>query len=117
MAKAVTSAGARFLAVLPPSPFSTAYDHKTDDLEFALAHTEAQMPKLAEVLQRGQAALSETLVKLQAAGIDTLDLSAALKAKTVDVFVDQGHLNATGYGMLADRIAQVVLTPAVASQP
>jgi lysophospholipase L1-like esterase len=35
----------------------------------------------------------------------------------VDVFVDQGHLNATGYGMLADRIAQVVLAPAGASQP
>ena len=117
MAKAVTGAGARFLAVLPPSPFSTAYEHKTDDLEFALAHTEAQMPKLAEVLQQGQRALSETLVKLQAAGIDALDLSAALKAKTVDFFIDQGHLNATGYGMLADRIAQVVLTPIVASQP
>ncbi len=75
------------------------------------------MPKLSEVLQRGQAALSETLVKLTGAGINTLDLSAALKSKTVDVFVDQGHLNATGYGMLADRIAQVVLTPAGASQP
>ena len=117
MAKAATANGARFLAVLPPSPFSTAYDHKTDDLEFARAHTEAQMPKLAEVLQSGQAALSETLVKLKAAGIDTLDLSAALKSKTVDVFVDQGHLNATGYGMLADRIAQVVLAPPGASQP
>jgi lysophospholipase L1-like esterase len=117
MAKAATGSGARFLAVLPPSPFSTAYDHKTDDLEFARAHTEAQMPKLSEVLQRGQAALSETLVKLTAAGIDTLDLSAALKSKTVDVFVDQGHLNATGYGMLADRIAQVVLGPAEVSQP
>jgi lysophospholipase L1-like esterase len=75
------------------------------------------MPKLAEVLQSGQAALSETLIKLQAAGIDTLDLSAALKAKMVDVFIDQGHLNATGYGMLADRIAQAVLAPAAASQP
>jgi lysophospholipase L1-like esterase len=117
MSKAVTSAGARFLAVLPPSPFSTAYDNETDDLEFARAHTEAQMPKLAEVLQQGQTALSETLVKLQAAGIDALDLSAALKAKTVDVFIDQGHLNATGYGMLADSIAQVVLGPTVASQP
>jgi lysophospholipase L1-like esterase len=117
MAKAATSAGSRFLAVLPPSPFSTDYDHKTDDLEFARAHTEAQMPKLAEVLQSGQAALSETLVKLKAAGIDTLDLSAALKAKIVDVFIDQGHLNATGYGMLADRIAQAVLAPAAASQP
>ena len=41
----------------------------------------------------------------------------ALKAKTVDVFIDQGHLNATGYGMLADRIAEAVLTPTVASQP
>jgi len=117
MAKAATTSGARFLAVLPPSPFSTAYDYKTDDLAFARAHTEAQMPKLAEVLQSGQAALSETLIKLQAAGIDTLDLSAALKAKMVDVFIDQGHLNATGYGMLADRIAQAVLAPAAASQP
>jgi lysophospholipase L1-like esterase len=117
MAKAATGAGARFLAVLPPSPYSTAYDHQTDDLEFVRARTEAQMPKLGEVLQRGQAALSEVLVKLNAAGIDALDLSAALKGKTVDVFIDQGHLNATGYGMLADKIAQVVLTPTGASQP
>ena len=117
MAQAATHEGARFLAVLPPSPFSTAYDHQTDDLEFARAHTEAQMPKLAEVLQSGQAALSETLIKLKSAGIDVLDLSAALKAKTVDVFVDQGHLNATGYGMLADRIAQAVMASGVASQP
>ena len=35
----------------------------------------------------------------------------------VDVFIDQGHLNATGYGILADKIAQVVLMPTVVSQP
>jgi lysophospholipase L1-like esterase len=116
-AMAKNAGSARFLAVLPPSPFSTPYDHKTPDLEYARIITEAQMPKVTGVLQRGQAALSDALAKLKAPGVQVLDLSAALKAKTVDVFVDQGHLNATGYGMLADRIAQVVLAPVVVSLP
>jgi len=116
-AMAKNAAGARFLAVLPPSPFSTPYDHKTKDLDYARTIAEAQMPKVTGVLQRGQVALSAALTKLKAPGVEVLDLSAALKAKTVDVFVDQGHLNATGYGMLADRIAQVVLAPVIVSLP
>jgi hypothetical protein len=102
---------------LPPSPFSTPYDHKTNDLDYARGIAEAQMPKVTGVLQRGQVALSAALTKLKAPGVEVLDLSAALKAKTVDVFVDQGHLNATGYGMLADRIAQAVLAPEIVSLP
>ena len=117
MAKTAAGAGARFLAVLPPSPFSTAYDHPTEDLAFARSNTEAQMPKLSGVLESGQPVLSEALVKLKGAGMEVLDLSAALKAKTEDVFIDQGHLNGTGYGKLADRMAAAILAPGATAQP
>ena len=117
MAKTAAGAGARFLAVLPPSPFSTAYDHPTEDLAFARSNTEAQMPKLSSVLASGQPVLSEALVKLKGAGMEVLDLSAALKAKTEDVFIDQGHLNGTGYGMLADRMVAAIPAPAATAQP
>jgi hypothetical protein len=117
MEKIAAGAGARFLAVLPPSPFSTSYDHPSDDLTVARRNTERQMPKLAGVLERDQPVLSAILVKRKAAGMEVLDLSAALKAKTENVFIDQGHLNGTGYGLLAERIAQAVLTPGAAAQP
>jgi hypothetical protein len=117
MAKTAAGAGARFLAVLPPSPFSTAYDHPTEDLAFTRSNTEAQTPKLSGVLANGQPVLSEALVKLKGSGMEALDLSAALKAKTEDVFNDWSHLNGTGYGMLADRIAAAILAPGATAQP
>lgn len=116
MAKAASGAGARFLAVLPPSPFSTSYEHATDDLAFARSNTERQMPKLSNVLEEGQPVLSAELAKLNGTGLEVLDLSAALKAKTENVFIDQGHLNGTGYGILADRIAEAVLTGAKSNE-
>jgi len=111
MQKTTAGAGAKFLAVLPPSPFSTSYDRQTDDLAFARRNTDNQMPKLAGVLEHTQPLLSDVLVKLKASGMDVLDLSSALKTKTENVFIDQGHLNGTGYGMLADKIAEAVLAP------
>jgi len=117
MERAAKGAGARFLAVLPPSPFSTVYDHQTGDLVHVRSSTEAQTPKLASVLEQGQRVFSGVLVRLGASGMEVLDLSAALKAKPGNVFIDWGHLNETGYGLLADRIAPAVLTPGAMAKP
>jgi hypothetical protein len=116
MRQAAEGAGARFLAVLPPSPFSTIYDHETEDLALVRRMTEAQWPKLSGVLARGQAVLSNELVKLSASGMEVLDLSAALKGKSANVFVDWSHFNGTGDDLLAERIAQEVLELTKSSQ-
>jgi hypothetical protein len=117
MEKIAAGAGARFLAVLPPSPYSTTYDNPGDDLTVAKRNTDRQMPRLGSVLERDQPVLSAILAKQKVAGMEALDLSAALKAKTENVFIDQGHLNGTGYGLLAEPIAQAVLTSKTAAQP
>jgi hypothetical protein len=114
MGRMATASGARFLSVLLPTPFSTDYTHKTDDLAAATAETQAQLPGLAAVERRGQGALSNALAKLKGEGVETLDLSDALKDKTEDIFIGQGHLNGTGSAMLADKIAAAVITPASA---
>jgi len=112
MAKAAEGGGAKFLAVLLPTPFSTDYAHQTDDLVSARSETDAQLPGLAAVERRGQGALSQALTKLKGEGVDVLDLSQALKDKTEDIFIGQGHLNGTGSGMLAEKIAAAVLAAA-----
>ena len=117
MAQVAKQQQARFITVLSPSPYSTAYAHKTADLDFVVQGVERQMPGLGAILPIGQRAMSEALSKLEAQGIDTLDLSDMFKDKTINVFYDPGHLNGTGNEAMADRIAEAVLRSRPASEP
>ena len=54
-------------------------------------------------------ALTQTLPRLEGAGIETVDLSQAFRDKTVDVFVDCDHFNAIGNAILADQLALAIL--------
>ena len=101
--------GAAFLSVLPPSPFSTQYDHPTADLRATFADTQAQLPGLVAVEREGQAALAGVMHDLAGQGRHSLDLSDLFKAKTDDVFVDLSHLNGAGNGVLAEKIGEAVL--------
>jgi len=101
--------GAAFLSVLPPSPFSTQYDHPTPDLRATFADTQAQLPGLVAVEREGQAALAGVMHDLAGQGRHSLDLSDVFKAKTDDVFVDLSHLNGAGNGVLAEKIGEAVL--------
>ena len=101
--------GAAFLSVLPPSPFSTQYDHPTADLRATFADTQAQLPGLVAVEREGQAALAGVMHDLAGQGRHSLDLSDVFKAKTDDVFVDLSHLNGTGNRLLAEKIGEAVL--------
>jgi hypothetical protein len=101
--------GAAFLSVLPPSPFSTQYDHPTADLRATFADTQAQLPGLVAVMREGQATLAGVMRDLAGRGRHILDLSDVFKAKTDDVFVDLGHLNGTGNGVIAEKIGEAVL--------
>jgi hypothetical protein len=101
--------GAAFLSVLPPSPFSTQYDHPTADLRATFADTQAQLPGLLAVEREGQAALAGVMHDLAGQGRHSLDLSDLFKAKTDDVFVDLSHLNGAGNGVLAEKIGEAVL--------
>jgi hypothetical protein len=109
MGDMATKSGAAMLSVLPPSPFSTQYDHPTADLRVTLSDTQAQLPGLVAVEREGQAALVGVMQELAGQGRHTLDLSDAFKAKTNDVFVDLGHLNGVGNGVIAEKIGQAVL--------
>jgi len=95
--------------VLPPSPFSTQYDHPTSDLRATLSDTQAQLPGLVAVEREGQAALAGVMRELAAQGRHSLDLSDVFKAKTNDVFVDLSHLNGIGNGVIAEEIGRAIL--------
>jgi hypothetical protein len=101
--------GAAFLSVLPPSPFSTQYDHPTADLRATFADTQAQLPGLVAVEREGQTTLAGVMHDLAGQGRHSLDLSDLFKAKTDDVFVDLSHLNGAGNGVLAEKIGEAVL--------
>ena len=45
-------------------------------------------------------------------GVDAVNLSDLLRDKTVDVFVETAHFNATGHEMIAAAIAREILHPA-----
>jgi hypothetical protein len=109
MGDMATRDGAALLSVLPPSPFSTQYDHPTADLRVTLSDTQAQLPGLVAVEREGQAALAGVMHELAAQGRHSLDLSDVFKAKTNDVFVDLSHLNGIGNGVIAEKIGQAVL--------
>jgi len=109
MGDMATKSGAAMLSVLPPSPFSTQYDHPTADLRATLSDTQAQLPGLVAVEREGQAALAGVMRELAAQGRHSLDLSDVFKAKTNDVFVDLSHLNGIGNGVIAEEIGRAIL--------
>jgi len=64
-----------------------------------------------------QAALARESAALRQKGVEAIDLSDGFRTKTEDVFIDIGHLNATGHGILASEIAEALLHPASAASP
>ncbi len=48
-------------------------------------------------------------------GVEAVDLSGGFRAKTEDVFIDVGHLNAAGHRILATQIAEAMLHPTAAA--
>jgi lysophospholipase L1-like esterase len=108
MAELATKNNAAFLLVLPPSPFSTAYDRPIADINASREATEAQFPGLVAIEPAAQAALAANLRKLQDQSLHGLDLSDALKDKTEAVFVNLSHLNASGNRTLGNMIAEAI---------
>jgi lysophospholipase L1-like esterase len=109
--------GARFISILQPSPYSTAYDHPTADIPYVQRISEEQWPGMGAISGRVQEALAKQSAILRADGIEAVDMSAVLRAKTEDVFIDIGHLNATGHRMMATAIADVVLRRPSSANP
>ena len=108
MAGLAAKTNAVFLSVLPPSPFSAVYDRPIADITASLQAAEAGFPGLGAIEPAAQAALAESLRKLEDQNLHSLDLSGALKDKTEPVFVNFSHLNASGNRMLGYMIAEAI---------
>jgi hypothetical protein len=109
--------GARFISVLQPSPYSSSFDHPTDDIPYVRDLTDSEWPGLGAVAGEAQQALAKESAALRGKGVEALDLSEGFRDKTEDVFIDIGHLNAAGHRILATAIAEAVLHPAQAASP
>jgi hypothetical protein len=115
MAELAKARGARFISVLQPSPYSSAFDHPAADIPYVRDLTESEWPGLGGVAGDAQAALARESAALRQKSVEAIDLSDGFRTKTADVFIDIGHLNATGHGILASEIAEAVLHPASAA--
>jgi lysophospholipase L1-like esterase len=111
MAALAAAHGARLVTALEPGLYSGPLIHLTADYAYADDYCSRRSPGFADAIRASLPALTEALPRLQAAGIETVDLSQAFRDKTVDIFVDCDHFNAAGNAMLADRLAQTILHP------
>jgi lysophospholipase L1-like esterase len=107
--------GARFISILQPTPYSSAFDHPTHDIAYVHDLTDSGTFGLGAIAGSVQQALATESAALRQKGVEVIDLSSGFSHKTEDVFVDFGHLNAAGHRILAVEIAEMVLNPATAS--
>ena len=107
--------GARFISILQPTPYSSAFDHPTHDIAYVHDLTDSGTFGLGAIAGSVQQALATESAALRQKGVEVIDLSSGFSDKTEDVFVDFGHLNAAGHRILAVEIAEMVLNPATAS--
>jgi lysophospholipase L1-like esterase len=117
MARLCEAKGARFISVLQPSPYSSAFKHRTADIPYVRDLTDSEWPGLGTVAGDAQAALAKESAALRRNGVEAVDLSEGFRDKTEDVFIDIGHLNGAGYRILASEIAEAVLHRASAAAP
>jgi hypothetical protein len=117
MAALCKAKGARFISVLQPSPYSSAFSHPTADIPYVRDLTDSEWPGLGAVAGDAQAALAGESAALRRNGVEAIDLSQGFRDKTEDVFIDIGHLNGAGHRILASQIAEAVLHPARAAAP
>ena len=103
MAALAAAHGARLVTALEPGLYSATLTHPTADYAYADDYCTRRSPGFAEAIRASWPALTETLPRLQGAGIETVDLSQAFRDKTVDIFVDCDHFNAIGNAILADQ--------------
>ncbi len=101
--------GARFLLVVNPTLDSSDYSHPTADIAYATDLGKRLYPGQAEVSRQTRPALAEAVASLRGQGVDAVNLSDLLRDKTVDVFVETAHFNATGHEMIAAAIAREIL--------
>jgi lysophospholipase L1-like esterase len=112
MDRTARAVGARFISVLQPTPYSSSFDHPTADIGYVRGLAEGLTPGLGAIDTRVQKELAAQSAALRQKGVEAVDLSAGFQAKTEDVYVDIGHLNASGHRILAREIAEAVLHPA-----
>ena len=117
MAEMSKAKGARFMSILQPSPYSSPFDHPTPDVAYVHDLTESEWPGLGAIAGDAQQALARESAALRQKGVEAVDLSGGFRAKTEDVFIDVGHLNAAGHRILATQIAEAMLHPTAAAAP
>ena len=113
MAELAKAHGARFLLAVNPTLNSSDYTHPTADIAYATDLGKRLYPGQAEIARQTRSALAEAVASLQDKGVDAVNLSDLMRDKTVDVFVETAHFNATGHEMIAAAIAREILHPAV----
>ncbi len=109
MKAAAAGAGARFVTVLQPSPYSTDYAHDGADIAYVDNMARHAWPGFAELMRRYTPRLIAATKVLDGQGIEAVDLTAVFKDKTDSVFLDFGHYNGVGNRIIAQRIAEAIL--------
>ncbi len=109
MARLAKESGARFVLAVNPTLNSSDYIHPTADIAYATDLGKRLYPGQAEVARQTRAAQAEAMASLQKQGVDAINLSDLLRDKTIDVFVETAHFNATGHEMIAAAVAREIL--------
>ena len=109
MARLAKEAGAGFLLAVNPTLYSSDYTHPTADIAYATDLAKRRYPGQSEITRQTRAALAEAVASLRSQGIDAVNLSDLLRDKTVDVFIETAHFNATGHEMIAAALARDIL--------
>jgi hypothetical protein len=109
MARLAKAAGAGFLLAVNPTLYSSDYTHPTGDIAYATDLAKRRYPGQSEITRGTRDALAQVVASLQDQGVDAINLSDLLRDKTVDVFIETAHFNATGHEMIAAAIAREIL--------
>jgi lysophospholipase L1-like esterase len=111
MARLAEENGIRFLLGVNPTLDSSDYSHPTADIAYATDLSNRLYPGQAELTRRLRPEITAAVATLRSQGVAVVNLSDLLRDKTVDVFVETSHFNATGHEMIAEALARAILHP------
>jgi lysophospholipase L1-like esterase len=109
MARLAKNSGARFLLIVNPALESSDYAHPTGDISYARDLSNRLYPGQADIARGLRPTMAQAVQSLRSQGVAVENLSDLWRDKTVDVFVEASHFNATGHAMIAEAIAREVL--------
>ena len=104
--------GFRFYALLQPQFYSTTYTYPADDLGEIKTQAERALPQVHAAFAEGYKALRSVVPELRAKGVQAYDATALFRDKRESIFLDMAHVNSIGNRIIAQWLAQLILSNA-----